>query len=312
MRNIFCCLVMFFLVLEGVAEEMKMLMIGNSFSVCVGYNLPKIVKADGKHHLILTSAHIGGCSLETHANYLKKAQADPSIDPYGIIIWDSAEPKKKKEYKGNLLELLKNNRYDIVTIQQASHFSWNPASYQPFANEIIRCIRQYNPQARILIQQTWSYRKDDPRLTPTGWGFDQQGMHERIRAAYHKLAKETSLELIPTGDAIALWRQNHKPAYIPLTAAERAQYRHPDLPPQSDDIVGRDFWSKQKDGTMTLDADRIHLNRKGEYLQSCVWYGFIFKEDPTAVPWKPRDISRGDCQELSAAAKAALTAAGVL
>ena len=38
--------------------KLKVLMIGNSFSICVGKNLPQIVRAGKKHQLELTSTYI--------------------------------------------------------------------------------------------------------------------------------------------------------------------------------------------------------------------------------------------------------------
>ena len=48
------------------AEELKVLMIGNSFSQSVLRDLPNIVKASGKDKLKLAQAMIGGCSMQRH------------------------------------------------------------------------------------------------------------------------------------------------------------------------------------------------------------------------------------------------------
>ena len=55
------------LTIQAVGKDLKVLMIGNSFSVCVGVYLPSIVNSFPKHSLELTSAYIGGCTLEKHA-----------------------------------------------------------------------------------------------------------------------------------------------------------------------------------------------------------------------------------------------------
>ena len=303
MRKIIISLIILCFISEGFAREMKVLMIGNSFSICVGKNLPQIVKMSNKHHLQLTSAFIGGCSLETHAKHLKQAEKDPSHKPYYIDNWNSADLRRKKTYKGNVLELLKNNKYDVITIQQASHFSWNYATYQPHADIVIDYIRKFNPQAKIMVQQTWAYRSDDSRLRVKkgSWGFDQNGMHERVRAAYHKFANEKGFEIIPVGDAISIYRKS-TPSYKVLSSKELAGYQNPDLPPMANDIVGRDFWKKQKDGTMKLEADRIHLNFKGEYLQACVWYITLFGENSATIHYEHPNISREECLKLASAA----------
>ena len=127
------------------AKELNVLMIGNSFSICVGKNLPQIVNAGKKHQLTLTSAYIGGCSLETHADHLRSNEKDISFSPYLISEWNSPDAGIEKQREGNVLELLKNNRYDVISIQQASHLSWDYSSYQPYAGKIISCIRKFNP-----------------------------------------------------------------------------------------------------------------------------------------------------------------------
>ena len=58
------------------AKELKVLMIGNSFSNSVKTFLPKVVQSSGKHTLILGSASIGGCSLERHCSNIDKEQKD--------------------------------------------------------------------------------------------------------------------------------------------------------------------------------------------------------------------------------------------
>ena len=49
------------------AKELKVLMIGNSFSICVGTYLPQIVKSVPGNRLELTSAYIGGYLLQKPA-----------------------------------------------------------------------------------------------------------------------------------------------------------------------------------------------------------------------------------------------------
>ena len=285
--------------------KLRVLMIGNSFSVCVGKNLPQIVRSAKKHQLKLTSAFIGGCSLERHAANLCTASADPAFAPYRIDIWDSADLRKHSRYYGNVLELLRNNQYDLVTIQQASPKSWDFSTYYPYAAVIIDCIKKYNPNARIMIQQTWSYRSDSPRLAE--WGFDNTEMHERLVKAYDAFAAETGFELIPSGEAIRIFRLESGLSYRVPSKSELENLHSPDLPPMAGDVVGRDYWRKDENGELVLAKDTIHLNFRGEYLQSCVWYGKLFGEDPRSIDFEPRNISRSECQLMRACAREALT-----
>ena len=287
--------------------KLRVLTVGNSFSICLGKNLPQIVRAGRKHQLELTSAYIGGCSLQTHAEHLGTAAKDVAFSPYRIDIWHSSDMRKHRRYAGNVLNLLKNNTYDIVTVQQASPASWDFATYYPWADCVIKTIQKYNPSAKILIQETWSYRSDSERLTT--WGFDNVKMYEKLKEAYCKFAAKTGFEVIPTGDAIELFRKRSGRTYTALSEEERAKFLPPDLPPMANDIVGRDFYVKDETGELSLRKDCIHLNFRGEYLQSCVWYGKLFGENPEDIIYERQDMAHSESLLMQKCAKDALYSA---
>lgn len=280
---------------SAAARDLKVLMIGNSFSICVGYNLPRLVAHEKKHSIELTSAYIGGCVLERHAKNLRIAEANPKVNLYFINFWSSRQPARTIRRNGNVFELIKNNKYDIITIQQGSSQSWDYKFYQPHANDVIAYIKKYNPQAEIVIQQTWAYRADSPKLAQ--WGFGQKEMSDKVIAAYSQLAKEKQLRIIPVGEAIAAAR---KSPYYQYTVPGRKQIEAlvaPDLPPRASDPVGKHFWSRQKN-KMKLGSDSIHLNEHGEYLQACVWYAFLFNEDAEKITYTAPLLSGQSCRLL--------------
>ena len=267
------------------ATDLKVLMIGNSFSICVGRNLPQLVAHENKHSLELTNAYIGGCKFIQHAENLRKAEEDNSFKPYIINTWTSKDLRKTHKRKGNVNELLKNNQYDIITIQQGSLHSFDYNLYQPYANELIAYIKKYNPQAEIVIQETWSYRADAPFLQNNN--MSQSEMTSKIIDAYNKFAKETKFRLIPTGRAVEIARKNPTYQYKMLSEKELAKFVCPDLPPRAHDVVGKHFWAKTDNGIQLL-FDTIHLNEHGEYLQACVWYSFLFGENSENITYEAR------------------------
>ena len=278
-------------VIPAAAKDLKVLMIGNSFSVCVGIYLPSIVKSVPGNSLELTSAMIGGCPLEKHAANLKKAETNPDFKPYRVTVWSSDTPQKaKKSFKGSVNELLKNNQYDIVTIQQGSIKSWNYATYQPFAEELIAYIRKHQPKAEIVIQQTWAYRCDHPMLKPNPKArcdFDQTGMYERIRESYKKLAETGKFRVIPMGDAVQLFRKYTPVKFQPSTE----EFKEPAVPSNAGDVVGRGYWKKDpKSGESKLHFDRIHLNSDGHYMQACLWFAFLYGEPVSKIKYVPKSV----------------------
>jgi len=288
------------------AKELKVLAIGNSFSVSVTRNLPFIVNHEKKHKLVFTSAYIGGCSLERHSNNLRKAEKNPQFRPYSITVWDSEKALPGytvQPVSGNVNELLKKNQYDIITIQQASGFSWKFGTYEPYAAELIAYIRKYQKNAEIVIQQTWSYRCDDKRLEK--WNITPAKMYQNLRAAYQKLAEKHQLRVIPTGDAVECFRAATPKKFVP--DAPGKIYKEPELPDFSGDVVGSSQWrTNAKTNQRYLFTDPSHLNYQGEYMQSVLWYAFLFNEDATAITYRPENIDADTAELLKNSAQKAL------
>jgi len=293
-------------------KDLKVMMIGNSFSLCVGKNLPQIVHSVPGNTLMLASAYIGGCSCRTHWENLVAAEKDDDSgarNAYQVNIWYSDPAGKAVERSGNVKELLTMEKWDVVTIQQASYFSPDYASYQPWADQLIAYIKKHAPQAEIVIQQTWAYRADDRHVTGFGTpalGFHQQEMYERLTAAYRQLAKSHLCRIIPTGLAVQLARRFDPVGFRETPPEEREKLRWPDLPPQAGDPVGRYEWSKNPEGEMQLNQDAIHLNERGEYLQACVWFSTLYGLPATAIACDAPNVGKSDAAFLRRIAQQAV------
>ena len=193
------------------AKSLKVLMIGNSFSICVLKEMPACSVSAGDT-LDLASLYIGGCPLDRHWDNVEKA-GDPDFKPYAFS-WsyascadNAAAPIAKLGNKTNIPQALVADKWDIVTIQQASGKSPFPDSYEPFAGNLIAKIRELAPQAEIVIQQTWSYTPYDKRLAT--WKMTPADMHAALKKAYAQLAGRYGLRIIPTGDAVQMYRLRH-------------------------------------------------------------------------------------------------------
>ena len=182
---------------EGPEKPLKVLMIGNSFSICNLREMPGVAAAMGRR-LDLASLYIGGCSLERHWNNVAAASTNEAFRPYRF---DRIVDGKKTVdgEKANIPDALVLDRWDVVTVQQASHFSWRPETYEPFGGLLVAKIRELAPQAKIVAQETWSYPPWDKRLAK--FGFDQAEMYRRLHGAYAEFAGKYGLEVIPVGTA---------------------------------------------------------------------------------------------------------------
>ena len=284
------------------AKELKVLMIGNSFSICVGRNLPQIVGKDADNKLVLTSAYIGGCTFDRHYNYLATAEKKPKFAPYRITKWDSEKnPAKGDVRKGNINELLKNNQYDIITIQQGSQKSFNFDTYEPYAGNLIKYIRKYQKNAEIVVHQTWAYRSDSKRFPKLI--ADQDVMYKKLKKAYGKLAEKYKFRVIPMGDAVQIYRKDSPVKF----AVSGKTYTYPDLPSIAGDPVGKFSWRKdKKSGKRVLNTDSHHLNFHGEYMQAVLWYMFLFDVKMDKVNFVPANIDAKEAALLKNSASRAL------
>ena len=282
------CLVLGGLLSSGCSTEKseeergtKVLMIGNSFSICLLQHLPQVA-ADRGVELDLASLYIGGCSLKRHGENVEK-DGDEDFKPYRF---GRNRFGKYTQGKANVCEALRMAKWDIVTIQQASHESWRPETYHPYGDKLIAKIRELAPQAKIIVQETWSYTPWDPRLAK--WGIDQNEMYAKLHEAYGSFAKEKGLEVIPFGTAVQEWRRR-----LPVKYAENSF---------GGDVVGggnqdgRDHFKRGADGKWVPNCDVFHLGRKGTYFQALVWAKSLFGVGLTDLKYKPDFVSESDAK----------------
>ena len=177
-------------------KTVKLLTVGNSFADNALSYLPKITEASG-NKLIYARANLGGCTMERHWKHVENFEA-------------GATDKSGKPYMGgkaSLKDQLTKDQWDYVTIQQVSWKSHDLSTYHPYAQNLHSYITKHAPQAKILLQQIWAYRVDDPRFKPSNEGKEphtHQVMYEQVRHAYHTIAKELNIGILPSGDAMYL------------------------------------------------------------------------------------------------------------
>ena len=271
-------------VAEEGAKPLKVLMIGNSFSQQMPKAMPPVVKDLGLK-LDICSLYIGGCPISKHWHNVQV----PTSMPYSVT--RTTDGVVQKEFWGNIPAVLKGEKWDIVTIQQASHESWKSESYHPFGDDLVKYIRETAPQAKIVVHETWSYTPWDKRLTK--WGIDQNEMYDKLHAAYGAFAKQYGLGVIPTGTAVQLVRKE-----LPVKYAENSL---------GGDVVGSCTFV-EKDGKWTPKGDVFHMGPDGNYLQALVWTAKLFGADVTKCSYKPGKMTDGRAAFLRQMAMKAVSA----
>ena len=260
----------------------KVLMIGNSFSICCLRHLPQVA-ADRGVELDLASLYIGGCTLERHWGNVLSNDVNEAFRPYQF---DRNRFGAHTKGRANICDVLRMAKWDIVTIQQGSHKSWRPESYHPYGDNLVAKIRELAPQAKIYVQETWSYVPWDGRFKE--WGIDQNEMYAKLHGAYGAFAKQHGLEVIPFGSAVQEWRRR-----LPVKYAENSL---------GGDVVGggnqeeRDHFKRDKDNNWKINCDPCHLGRKGDYFQALVWARVLFGADLKELKYKPDFVTDSDAK----------------
>ena len=210
---------------------MKILSIGNSFSEDAQRYLHSLAAANNKD-LMCVNLYIGGCPLEAHYINLTDNEKSYDFQVNGV----------NTNLKVSVKEVIKSNKWDYITLQQASHLSFDFNSYVPYIEKINEWTRLRCPAAKILLHQTWAYPENHERLSEVGFSTTKE-MFSKVREAYDMAQKTINPDgVIRSGEAIL-------EAYSAFP-----------------DIVYR---------------DQLHASYGfGRYLLGCVWYKTLFGENP--------------------------------
>ena len=265
---------------DGGGKTIRLFTVGNSFSGNATRFLPSLAKAGG-HTLILRTASVGGAPLSLHWGKAEAHEKDP-MDPAGLY-----------GSKKGLAEELRAEKWDYVTIQQASIKSHDIETYRPYAAKLHDYIKANAPTARLLVHQTWAYRVDDKRFSgpmKSGEPATRDEMHQSLTRAYRTIAAELGARVIPVGDAFhladtdATWGYRPDPTFNAETAVS------PALPDQSRSLHVGWKWSTSKEGKPVLQMDGHHASDAGQYLGACVFYEVIFRESVEGNSFVPKGL----------------------
>ncbi len=232
---------------------MNVLSIGNSFSTNAHKFLPHLAKAKGKE-LLLCNLFIGGCSLEQHWNNWREEK-----DAYDYEVYLPFETEMSRPDGVALHEAVEDEEWDVITLQQGSALSGVRESYTPYLSELTEYGRMVQPQAKIMLHQTWAYAKDSLHPAFPTYNNNQDEMYRALTQCYVEAAEEADIDLIiPSGRAWQTARQ--------LPIGDR------------------------------LTVDGFHGNDMGCFLASCCFYEMIFGEcvvdNPFYLPDYGEEISK--------------------
>ena len=229
-------------------EPVRILAIGNSFSQdAVEQNLHELAAAEGIP-TIIGNMYIGGCTLERH---LENARENRAAYAYRKIGLDGVKHNRPKT---TLLEALADERWDYVSVQQASGYSGQYATYEASLPELLAFLRAHLPAStEIILHQTWAYAADSEHKHFPHYNNDQQQMFRAIVDANRRVSKTYKLKrVVPSGVAV-----------------QRARGQVGDC----------------------LTRDGYHLDLTfGRYVAACTWFETIFGRSVVGNAYAPKGV----------------------
>ena len=170
---------------ETEDNSIKILAIGNSFSVDAMEYLYGVLKDLGYDEIVLGNLYIGGCTLETHASNFKNNSAS-----YTYYLNTDGTWSNTASYKP--YNALFSEQWDIITMQQGSPKSGLPESYDTHLKSLVSSVKAYCPNAELVWHMTWAYQSNSTHSGFANYGKDQMTM-------YNAIVNSVQTKVVPSG-----------------------------------------------------------------------------------------------------------------
>ena len=223
---------------ELVEEKaLKVLAIGNSFSMDAVWHLPEIARSEGYTDVKVATLYIGGCSLKTHWT---KASGD--LADYRYYSNYDGNWQDSGDYNYSISQALAEQDWDIITLQQASGGSGQTSTYEPYLENLIDYLQTNAPDAEIVWHMTWAYAQSSTHSDFPKYDSNQMTMYNAIVDAVQTvvlpyMTDGAIVKLIPSGTTL----QNVRTSYM----------------------------------GDTLNRDGYHLNVTGRVIAAYTWYSVL-------------------------------------
>ena len=224
---------------EEETETLYVLSLGNSYAMDAHAYLSRLAEHEGKS-IFTVNLYYSGCSLNQHYSFWKNNEAAYQYEENGKINWNSHV---------SLMDVLPTRKWDVITLQESSYASCGANGWdRDILREFLTLFAEEQPQARVMLHQTWAYA-DSYSAHNEKTGGSMQAMWTQIEHYTSLAAKDTGLELIPCGHAMF-----------------HAQ--------QALNGGGYTVSSIQRDGSHAEEA-------WGRYMLALIWYSAITGEKPS-------------------------------
>ena len=264
-------------------DTLRVLAIGNSFSEDAVEQYLWELGQEAGITFIIGNAYRGGWSLIGHWADARSREANTE---YRKVVGG----KRTNLGKYELRNIITDEPWDIITLQQVSQDAGLPETYEPGLSLMIGYVRALAlaDSMRLGFHQTWAYSQDSEHKGFARYSNNQYLMYSSITAAVAKAMNYHQYDLtffIPSGTAI----QN---ARTSLLATGRT----------NDPAVNRE-----------LTRDGYHLNLTlGRYIVACTWFEVLTGRNSVGMKTRPKGLAQGLAAIAQRAAHAAVLAPSVV
>ncbi len=261
MRQFFCFLLLLLGVVMANAREsfgnyplpsnpdtLRILAVGNSFSDDGTEYLPGLLESAGIRNVIVARLYIGGCSLKRHCDEYAEGLANYVYYKSTRNHWETVSRN------ATLLDGLKDEPWDIITIQETSGHSGTYDTYKEWLPQLAGIIRKeaLNPRVTIAWHETWAYAANSDHGMFKLYDSDQLKMYNAIVDCVRRASDEFGIPVvIPSGDAVQIARGTRLNNQDEVHATCKVYQ---------------------------LTRDGYHLTRQfGRYIAACTWFEALIR-----------------------------------
>lgn len=188
-----------------IEKSIKILAIGNSFSMDAMEYLYGILKDAGYNNIALGNLYKGGCSLEQHATIFAANSGGYTYYKNTTGVWSNTTSYAP-------YGALADEEWDYITMQQGSAVSGVASSFDPYLANLIGYVTAECPNAELMWHMTWAYQGDSTHSAFPTYGSNQMTMYNAIISTVQsRIVPDSNFsKIIPTGTAV----QNMRTSYV--------------------------------------------------------------------------------------------------
>lgn len=184
---------------QDFSKDLRILSIGNSFSVDTMTHLADVALSAGVERVQLGNLYVGGCSIKRHYSH---AETDAAAYKYYINNgsgWESTPDV-------SIRQAIESNTWDWISIQHGTGDGSRytaPESYERLP-ALVDYVRSLAPHARIAFNMTWVWEPDHNHHEMRDYNGDTAAFYRNLTALTRDLVDPIAgIERVsPTGTAI--------------------------------------------------------------------------------------------------------------